>query len=335
MEAALRALQAFNIKGAVTEIALFGLGHINDSYLVKTKGQNYLLQRLNKSVFQSPEIVESNLKALLSQDSNLFVKHYKTSEGDYHFQSANQNWRLMDFIDEAYAPETANNLDEVKEVAEGFGRFTAFAEELDINHFQETIPNFHDLDLRLNQLTQAIEKDAVNRVDNSKDLIERVETFQWISKEMKRLKAEGLPKRVCHNDTKLNNCLLNETNQNFQYIIDLDTSGPGYVLFDFGDLMRTTLSPTAENEPDGHKIEIREDYLHLLREGFISGSNNRLSSVELESLEFGGMYMTFIMAIRFLTDHLIGDIYYKTSFENENFIRARNQLRLLELMSEL
>lgn len=335
MKAALEALQAYNIKGAINEIAPFGLGHINDSYLVKTDKNDYLLQKINVAVFKNPEVLESNLTRLLQKNSNLFVKHYLTAKGQYHFQSSDGFWRLMDFVDDGYAPESAQLIDEVERVAEGFGRFTAFASGLNPNEFQETIPQFHSLKWRLQQFEESIEKDVAKRLNACEDLVKQVNSFGWISSKMNELISQGLSLRVCHNDTKLNNCLLSKSDHSFQYIIDLDTIGPGYVLFDFGDLMRTTLSPTAENELDETLIEVRGDYLDALVNGFVKESKSYLSEMEIVNLTFGGLYMTYIMAVRFLTDFLNGDVYYKTSFEDENFIRARNQLRLLELMNQL
>lgn len=335
MEAALKALQAYNIKGAVTEIAPFGLGYINDSYLVKADGHQYLLQKLNQGVFQSPETVESNLSALLDYGADLFVKHYKTNYDKYHCQSADDYWRLMDFMEDAYAPETAINLKEVERVAEGFGKFISFSSQLNPEDYRESIPKFHDLKWRLEELKSATGNDQANRLNLCKDLVEKTVNFDWIHAKMDRLISEGLPGRVCHNDTKLNNCLISKSDHEFKYIIDLDTIGPGYVLFDFGDLVRTTVSPTSENELDESKIEVRKEFLEALHHEFIAQTRSVLKKIEIDSILFGGLYMTYIMAVRFLTDYLNGDTYYKTSFENENFIRARNQLRLLELLNEL
>lgn len=335
MEAALKALQAYNIKGAVTEIAPFGLGHINDSYLVKANGHQYLLQKLNRGVFQSPETVESNLSALLDYGADLFVKHYKTNDHRYHFRHVGDYWRWMDFIEDAYAPETAVNLREVERVAEGFGKFISFSSQLNPEDYRGSIPKFHDLSWRLEELKNAVANDQVKRLTICKNLVKKVERFDWIKAKMDQLISDGIPSRVCHNDTKLNNCLISKSNHEFRHIIDLDTIGPGYVLFDFGDLVRTTVSPTSENELDESKIEVRKEFLEVLHHEFIAQTQSVLKKIEIDSLLFGGLYMTYIMAVRFLTDYLNGDTYYKTSFENENFIRARNQLRLLELLNEL
>ncbi len=335
MEAALKALQAYNIKGAITEIALFGSGHINDTYLIVAGKEAYLLQKLNQNVFQYPERIENNLRALLEKASDLFVKHYQTSAGTYHHKNEHGIWRLTNFVSGGYAPQTANKLHEVAEAAKGYGRFTTFADGLEKDKFTETIPKFHDLTWRLQQLDDAVKDDVANRSKSAKSLINTANDFRWISEKLRMLFLAGLPTRVCHNDTKLDNCLLAKLESSFCHIIDLDTLGPGSVLYDFGDLMRTTLSPTPENELDESKIELRSDYLDALQEGFLSTCNSVLNPLEKENLLFGGLYMTYIMAIRFLTDYLNGDAYYKISFENENFVRARNQLRLLELMSEL
>lgn len=335
MEAVRKALQAYNIKEAVDKIALFGSGHINDTYLIEAGNEEYLLQKLNQNVFQYPEQVEENLKALLEIESDLFVKHFRTSAKTYHHQNENGIWRLTNFVSNGYAPQTASKLHEVAEAAKGYGRFTTFAHSLETTKFTETIPKFHDLGWRLEQLDDAIKDDLAGRSKAVAGLIDQANNFRWIDQKFKALLAEGLPKRVCHNDTKLDNCLLAKSDAAFCNIIDLDTLGPGTVLYDFGDLMRTTLSPTAENESEESKIRIRSDYLEALQRGFLSTSESVLTPLEKENLSFGGEYMTYMMAIRFLADFLNGDIYYKIAFENENFIRARNQFRLLELMNEL
>lgn len=334
MKEALKALQSYNIQGAVDKIAPFGSGHINDTFLVETDRKRYLFQKLNQHVFRNPDKVEKNLKSLLIDTPSLFVKHYMTQKGNYHCNGQGV-WRLTDFIDDAYAPLTATNLNEVIEAAKGFGRFVSYADDLNAEEFEETIPEFHNLNFRLKQLDIALANGIPERLIESKELIAKVNDFRWIWTEIKTLVANGLPMRVCHNDTKLDNCLLAKTDRSFKYVIDLDTIGPGYMMFDFGDLMRTTLSPTKENELDESKIEIRQEFLTALNEGFLSSCEKILTNLEKENLLFGGLYMSYIMSVRFLTDYLAGDTYYKTSFENENFIRARNQLKLASLISEL
>lgn len=334
MQAPVEALRAFNIPGAIDKIALFGSGHINDTYEVEVESRTYLLQRVNQSVFEHPERIEHNLKKLLSKEGGLFVRHYRTAGGGLHHQNTSGTWRLTDFIPHAYAPETADSLAEVREVARGFGQFIAHTHKLSADDFEEPIARFHDLDWRLAQFHQSVKTADKTRMNTALELIEKVNQAHWITKHFKELLDKGLPRRVCHNDTKLNNCLLSQKDCQFEYLIDLDTVGPGYVIFDFGDLIRTTISPALENEVDESLITVRMDYYQHLEEGFMESCKEVLLPIEIESLKFGGLYMTYIMAIRFLTDYLNGDIYYKTSFKDENQIRARNQLRLLEKLRE-
>ena len=200
MEAVRKALQAYNIKGAVDKIALFGSGHINDTYLIEAGKEEYLLQKLNQNVFQYPERIENNLRALLEKESDLFVKHYQTSANTYHHHNDNGIWRLTNFVSAGYAPQTANKLHEVAEAAKGYGRFTTFADGLDKEKFTETIPKFHNLAWRLEQLNDAIKDDLANRSKSAKNLINTTNDFRWISEKLRTLFSEGLPTRVCHND---------------------------------------------------------------------------------------------------------------------------------------
>lgn len=325
-------LSAFGINGAIDKVALFGSGHINDTYKVQVADHTYLLQKLNSKIFREPSIIENNKQQLFRADPGLFVRCYKTSNDRIHHKNETGVWRLMDFVSNAYAPEIAGQMNEVREVARGFGKFIVYTDTFNVEDFKEPIPDFHNLNWRLDQLEQAIQKAVKGRLETSNGLIERAGQFNWIAGRFQELIDKGLPKRVCHNDTKLNNCLLSKKDQKFMYIIDLDTVGPGYMFFDFGDLMRTTLSPTPEGEADESLIHLRSDYYQALKEGFMKSCEHVLSPIETDNLWFAGLYMTYITALRFLTDYLNGDIYYKVSFENENWVRARNQLKLLELM---
>lgn len=332
MNIALEALKAFQLEGAIEKVAPFGSGHINDTYKVESSCGNYLLQKVNTKVFQNTETLENNLNLLQSLQSNVFAKHITTKNGVcFHLDQAGC-WKLQEFVLNAYGPTTANNLTLVEEVGRGFGMFTQVTSTLDATIFDEAIPNFHSLKWRLEQLDEAMLLNKANRVDDSKKLIDQVNAFSWIADHFNKLVGNGLPLRVCHNDTKIDNILLTEGSDEFRHVIDLDTTGPGYVLSDFGDMMRTLLSPTKEAEVDESKIEIREGYLSALKSGYLSACEESLSPLEIQNLEFGGLYMTYMQAVRFLADYLNGDTYYKISFPEENYVRARNQLTLLRLM---
>lgn len=323
-------LGKFQIKGAIESVALFGGGHINDTYRVKTTQAQYLLQRINTTVFRDIILFESNLSALLAGRPEVLVEHIPTFEQKWLLTDSSGTWKVQVFDEDTYAPQLAKDPDQVREVGKGFGRFMAL--NLPVNIFGEIIPDFHNIDWRLEQLDEAIANNAVNRKTEAQNLIDQANEYRWIAYRMQLLKGQGLPLRVCHNDTKIDNILLSRSSGCFKYVIDLDTVGPGYALYDFGDMMRTLLSPTKEAEPDISKIELRQRYYQSLREGFLGECEGMLNEMEIQSLSFGGQYMTYLMAVRFLADYLNGDVYYKVSYEQENFVRARNQLRLLKLM---
>lgn len=330
MTAPVKALKNFQIKGAIKSVALFGGGHINDTYRVETTKARYLLQRINTSVFSTIAVFEANLSALFARESEILVEHIRTWDNRWLFVDSQGAWKAQHFDEDTYAPQLANDFRQVSEIARGFGKFIAM--DLPVGPFRETIPDFHNLEWRLQQLGDAVAANIAGRKDLAKELIDQANEYRWIAEKMELLKNRGLALRLCHNDTKIDNILLSRSSDHFKFVIDLDTVGPGYVLYDFGDLMRTVLSSAQESEPDVDKVALREDYYEVLREGFLSECRNMLTTLEFESLAFGGQYMTYIMAIRFLTDYLNGDVYYKISHDQENFIRARNQLRLLSLM---
>jgi Ser/Thr protein kinase RdoA (MazF antagonist) len=328
------ALTHFEIKGAINSVALFGGGHINDTYHVQTSDGDFLLQRVNTSVFTNPAVLEANLEALFSEQSEILVPHVKTKNGNWLLHFQNDVWKMQVFDSDVYAPTLATELGLVHEIGKGFGKFTALSKIFDVGKFEEAIADFHKLKWRLEQLDKAIENNSAKRLVAAKILLDKAGKFKWISEKMDDLIEKGLPLRVCHNDTKIDNILLSKASNQFKYVIDLDTIGPGYVLYDFGDMMRTLLSPTKENEKVESKIELRADYLENIRTGFLEEAEHMLTPLEKATLSFGGRYMTYMIGIRFLADYLNGDTYYKVSFPEENMIRARNQFRLLELMDE-
>lgn len=327
------ALQAFGIQGAIDSVAPFGSGHINDSFLVKQEGKQYLLQRLNSSIFQFPERIEKNLQLLLSTNSNLFVEHFMTESGAYHWGNNQGYWRLMAFCVDVYAPTKITTAKEVTEAGKAFGQFLALSSTLDVRQFEEVIPGFHHLQLRLAQFDEVKNRASDDRLAHAKECVRMLNEFRWVEGEFDELR-KGLNIRVCHNDTKLDNLLFSKEHSECRFVIDLDTVGPGYALYDFGDMMRTMLSPTAENEPDESSINFHVNLLESLKGTYLAETGHFLSPEEKESLDFGGLYMTYIMGVRFLTDFLAGDRYYRVSHEKENLIRARNQFRLLALMTE-
>ncbi|MFT6828603.1 MAG: hypothetical protein ACI9Z3_001966 [Roseivirga sp.] len=325
----------FQIKDKVVSIALFGGGHINSTWKVTCVNSEYLLQKINQSVFPLVENIVENRKLLkVLPNPSILVEEILTLEGENALFTQNGVYRMQRFISDAYAPSSVESAQEAFEAAYGFGEFLKQTNSLNPSDFKEVIPGFHNLELRLKQLGEAKEKNKVARLNSIASLVHQVESFAWINEKMNSLWLNGLPLRVCHNDTKINNILLNRTTSSFQYVIDLDTVGEGSMLYDFGDLMRTCISPTKESERDFDKVIFRDEIFEALSEGFMKSVAPFISPIEKENLYFGGIYMTYIMAVRFLTDYLNGDIYYKISFDDENVVRTKNQMALLNLMAQ-
>ncbi|RKQ51046.1 aminoglycoside phosphotransferase (APT) family kinase protein [Roseivirga pacifica] len=328
------ALKYFQIEGAVEQIAPFGLGHINDTYIVRTSEGEYLLQQVNTQVFKKPEVLEQNIARVVQKFPKLFPAQLKATENRYHLIGQDFCWRMQAFMSDTYSPNEVKSEAETRAVASGYAQMMAAFVTEDASNYELPIPRFHDLNWRLEQLDDAINTNFSNRLEGSKTELEGINSFRWVAEKMDELIAEGLPLRLCHNDTKTGNILLNKADKSFAKVIDLDTLGPGYVLNDYGDIMRSLFTIAPENEADHTKIVVRPAYLDILKEEFQSLLAQKLTPIELQTLEFGGLCMTYITAIRFFTDYLNGDIYYKTSFDKENLVRAKNQLRLLELMKD-
>jgi aminoglycoside phosphotransferase (APT) family kinase protein len=335
MEVVFDTVAYFQIQDKVISITPFGGGHINTTWKVTCEHSEYLLQKINQQVFPLVQNIVSNRKRLNTLlDATILVEEVFTKEGSNALFVDHGVYRMQRFITEAYAPSSVESTKEAFEAARGFGEFLSYTQSLDPSSFQEVIPGFHDLKLRLDQLANAKKENAANRLATVLQLVIEVESFSWINEKMESLWAQGLPKRVCHNDTKIDNILLNRKTSTFQYVIDLDTVGEGTMLYDFGDLMRTCISPAKESEADLSRIKFRVEMYESLYQGFMKSVAKFIHPIERENLYFGGLYMTYIMAVRFLTDYLNGDVYYKINFETENLIRTKNQMALLKLIIE-
>lgn len=327
-------LNEFGIQGAIDEIAPFGLGHINDSYRVRSGDQHLFLQKINIEIFTDIEAIENNLRLFFEHDSSIFVKHYKAN-GQYHLVHDEAVWRLTEFQAGCYSPQMPEVLEELAEVAKGFGRFAKAAGALNPGQFQEPILRFHDLSLRWQQLDDALRSASKGRLERAGKYIEQArQYYRELDDELGQFIKAGLTERVSHNDCKINNCLLSKADKSFSFVVDLDTIGPGYLLYDFGDLMRTCLVKGQENEASTANLYINPEAFDVLAKNYVQACGQVLTETENNSLVFGGPYMTFIMAIRFLADYLRGDLYYKTSFAEENLIRARNQFFIFEQLVE-
>jgi Ser/Thr protein kinase RdoA (MazF antagonist) len=228
-----------------------------------------------------------------------------------------------------------SNEEEAYKAAEGFAQLTRYLDKIEVDRFKETIPRFHDLSLRYLQFQEALTKTSLDRKQKADRLIgvchqqyHLVETYENL------IKGGSLRRRIVHNDTKINNILFDSHSKEVVCVIDLDTLMPGYFIYDFGDMVRTFVSPVSEEESDYSKIVFRTEIYNALLKGYLSQLNDVLSKEEKNAIPFAGKMMTFIMGLRFLADYLNGDTYYHTTYPGQNLIRAGNQLEFLKRLEE-
>jgi Ser/Thr protein kinase RdoA (MazF antagonist) len=322
-------------------------GHINDSYLVSTdlRQQKYILQRINHSVFRdipglmkNIELVTRHIaeKILLRKAGAFTVPALiPTRTGGLWHQSTDGNyWRLFSYINGSRTFDLIRDPRLAREGGRAFGIFQYLLSDIPPPQLTETIPHFHTIEKRLRTFHEKIKEDPVKRlreIEHEVDFIEeRAAEMHLIS----NLGIEGkIPLRVTHNDTKFNNILFDRYNRAI-CVVDLDTVMPGFVLYDFGDAIRTGANTAAEDERDPAKTSINLALFEAYAEGYLGVSQRFLNDYEMEYLAFSAKFMTYIIGLRFLTDYLDGDHYYKIRFEKHNLQRARSQFALLGNMEK-
>ncbi len=338
----------FKIYGDFIKAKPFGNGHINDTYLVKFNQAGievkYILRKINKFVFKNPEAVVNNTvkvnnhisKKLIELEiknvSNHVMQLVESNKDNYHFEDENNDfWCVVLFIDNAYTVEKIETEEQAYRAAKAFGQFQSFLLDANPNEYKETIPNFHNLKGRLIDFELALKNDLAERVKQTSKEIEIVNSYKYLEKKITALlENKELPIRVTHNDTKINNVMLNKITHKEQCVIDLDTVMPGSVLYDFGDMVRTFTSPVEEDETDLSKVTMRIEIFEKLVQGYLFDLSSVLTKIELDNLIYGAMVITYEQIVRFLTDYINGDIYYSTKYDEHNLVRTRTQIALLE-----
>ncbi len=320
-----------------TEPIPFGGGHINDTYLVEALGIKYILQRVNGKIFNT-RVLTSNLNFLFNALSEYESKSgkkltpaiLKNNEGNYHtLDSEGFAWRLMEFFPgcKSYAISPSKEIS--YKAAKAVGEFQLFLNELNVNDFGDTIKDFHNTPGRLETFLETVKKTPSNLLKQAAFEIQFVKQNHFISCQLEELLDTGtLSRRITHNDTKLDNILFTQDNR--EIIIDLDTVMPGYIIYDYGDMVRSFTSPAKEDEQDINKTVLRIEHFEALTKGYLEPLKNHLTTVEKENLLLGAKAIIYEQIIRFLNDFLLGNIYYKTAYPEHNLIRTRTQIRLLE-----
>ena len=336
----------FQIHGGFLSAEPYGSGHINDTYCVKFDQGGapvrYILQRINHNIFKNPVALMENIQRVTAHLGGKI-----NSERDFsrrtltlipsrdgrpcHCDEHGNSWRTYVVIDKARTYDAVESPAQAFAAAKAFGRFQRLLADLPASRLHDTIPDFHHTPKRFAALEKAIQADTVNRAKFAEPEIEFAFKHEAITG---TLLDAGLPERVTHNDTKFNNVMLDDTTGDGICIIDLDTVMPGLALYDFGDLVRTTTSPVKEDERDLSKVTMQFPMFEALARGYLASAGDFLTEAEKKYLPFSGKLITLEIGIRFLTDFLAGDTYFKVHRENHNLDRCRTQFKLVESIEQ-
>jgi len=326
----------------------FGGGHINDTYLLKREdGSQFVLQRINKNVFPKPMDVMDNIqrvthhlrkriRAAGGDPERETLRMLKNTDGELCSIDRNGDyWRAYTFVGKCRSYDLVENAAMFRESGCAFGRFMSMLDDFDAASLYETIARFHDTPKRFRDFRTAVENNLSGRADNVRDLIDVALSYEAFgSTLMDQLHNGELPLRVTHNDTKLNNVLIDDETGRAVCVIDLDTVMPGLCAFDFGDAIRFGASTAVEDEKDLSKVHLNMELYRAYADGYLSEVTCPLSDKEVDSLAIGAKMMTLENGIRFLGDYLNGDTYFKTAYPEHNLVRARTQFKLLQEMDE-
>jgi thiamine kinase-like enzyme len=320
-------------------ISSLGNGHINDTFLAadKDSGARIVLQRINRHVFRAPEQVVQNHLTIYRHLSTLpsqmkLLVPLKNRHGDYlHLDNFGNSWRAISYIPDTFAIESVDAVEKIYPSAKILGLFLRELSTLPARKLHDTIPHFHNSILRARTLSRAIRFGIPQRIREAQKEICQVRDQQEIFVRITRL---SLPERAVHNDAKIGNILFDRNNSQACAVIDWDTIMRGSVLSDFGDMVRTIATNTAEDDPNLSAVYVDDRRFEAMATGWLDGIGPILSKVERENLILGAHWLILEQAIRFLEDYLMGDQYYKIKYPEHNFIRAKNQLTLFQSLLE-
>jgi Ser/Thr protein kinase RdoA (MazF antagonist) len=345
-ESARQAAHKFQIDGEFLEAQPFGSGHINDTFRVAFRDGGelfyYILQRINRDIFKNPDALMENIQRVTAHLTAQVVHEpdrdrrvsrlISTRDGNAWYVDENSDfWRAYFYISGVRTFDAVENTDQAFQAARAFGRFQQLLSNLPSPRLHDTIPDFHNTPKRFETLLAAISADSANRAMLVQPEIEFALAHEPI---VSTLLDANLPERVTHNDTKLNNVLLDEVTGEGICVVDLDTVMPGLTSYDFGDMVRTTTSPTAEDELDLKKVAMHFPMFEALVRGYLSSAGSFLTKDERRFLAFSGKLITFEIGIRFLTDFLSGDTYFRTHRQGHNLDRCRTQFKLVESIEQ-
>ena len=329
--------EQFQIEGIVQSVAPYGEGHINLTLLVTTDKKRYILQKMNTRVFPDSDALMKNICAVtkhLKDQGAETLEVIPTQSGDSYLRSEN-NYRMYAFIENTVTYQLATDKDVFEDSGRAFGQFQNLLASFDASVLNETIPQFHDTPKRYRDFCAALEKDAFDRAKLCRSETEFVlahkDTFSKITD---GLKDGSVPLRVTHNDTKLNNILMDAVTHKARAVIDLDTVMSGSMLYDFGDSIRFGASTAAEDETDLSKVHFSTELFEAYARGYLNAVKDNMTEREIQLLPYGAYLMTIECGMRFLTDYLSGNVYFATKYEEHNLVRCRTQFSLAKQMKE-
>ena len=331
-------LNAFRLKGSPVFCQRFGEGHINETYLTTCDtGLSYILQKINTNTFKDPVGLMENVSAVTAflaknaDDPRGTMRIIYAKDGKpYHVDEQGAYWRMYDFVPSSICLQKAETTRDFYNTGLAFGRFQKLLADFPAETLHESIPKFHDTRDRFRQLHEAVENNRSGRLDTCQPELEfALAREKEAGVIVEALESGAMPWRVTHNDTKLNNILLDYDTHEPLCVIDLDTVMPGSALYDFGDSIRFGAATAAEDETDLSKVSMSLDLFEVYTRGFLTGCGGSLTELELQMLPIGAKMMTLECGTRFLADHLNGDVYFRIHRENHNLDRCRTQFKLV------
>lgn len=333
----------FNVENEINEVKPLGEGLINDTFKVYVNDcetPKYVLQRINNAIFQDVDLLQDNIekvtnhirkKLIEKNETDLdrkVLNFIKTKDDKRFYFDGEKYWRLMVFISDSYTYQAVTP--EYSYTAGlAFGEFQSMLSDIE-ETLGETIPSFHNIELRLSQLREAVENDVVGRVKEVRYYLDEIEKRAEEMCRGEQLYREGkLPKRICHCDTKVNNMLFDKDG-NVLCVIDLDTVMPSFIFSDFGDFLRSAANTGAEDDKDLNNIDFNMEIFEAFTKGYLEGTKSFLLPIEKENLPYAAKLFPYMQTVRFLADYINGDTYYKIQYPEHNLVRTKAQWRLFE-----
>ena len=338
-------IEQFDLSGELVSCERYGEGHINETYLAVVrdgdKEINYILQKINSNLFKDVDklmnnimlVTEFNRKRISARGGNpdresLSIVY--TLDGKPYYHSEEGNFRVYKFITDAVAYQVVEKPEHFYQSAVAFGNFANLLAQFDATKLYEVLPNFHNTEKRFENFLASLKADKMGRAESVKEEIKFVlDRKDYCGRIVKLLESGKMPVKVTHNDTKLNNVMLDVNTGKPVAVIDLDTIMPGSICYDFGDSIRFGCNPCAEDEKDLSKVNFSISLFEEYAKGYLSAVGEGATQIEKDNLAFGAILMTYECGMRFLADYLDGDVYFRTKREGQNLDRARTQFKLI------